>query len=303
MGKLASKRAYGDCEGPFGFPMASDVAKVIEEVWKGVSAECKEVGFKRTLVLPAGMELKEAERADISFVTTDAVDRDFELMDPKGADWKQFLKNPVVTFAHQYDQLPVGRSLWVKRWSDKGHDGWLAKTRYTERPPAWTSDWIPDAVWHFIKSGDLPGKSIGFIPTEVRPPETKEIEQRPELAKVRRIISKFLVLEYAIAPVQSNPEALVVSVAKAKTAGLAVGGILETLGMLIPSEVPEIKIEVEPEPEPEPKIVAAKAVVLQEMTPGSAAVLMRREMSKMLKDFNPTQVVRDELRRLAGKVD
>jgi hypothetical protein len=156
------------------------------------------------------IEIKDDERTDVSLVTTDAVDRDLEVVLPEGGDWSQFLRNPVVTFAHRYDELPVGRALWVKRHRDAMHNGWLAKTRYTVRPEGWEGQWFPDAVWHFVKAGDLPGKSIGFLPLEVSPPRDDEVAERAELSGVRMLIRRWLALEYAVAPVQSNPEALVV---------------------------------------------------------------------------------------------
>ncbi|MCD6404719.1 MAG: hypothetical protein J7M19_02715 [Planctomycetes bacterium] len=210
MGKYASQKAYGDAEGPFGFPMKSAVAKEVERIWKGLPRECREMGFTRVAAAAASLEIKDGERADVSLVTTDCVDRDSEVMLPAGGDWSQFLKNPIVTFAHRYDELPVGRALWVKRYRDAEVNGWLAKTRYTERPGDWQGQWFPDAVWHFVKSGDLPGKSIGFLPLEVSPPETDELEKRPALTGVHAVIRRWLALEYAVAPVQSNPEALVV---------------------------------------------------------------------------------------------
>lgn len=196
------------------------------------------------------MDLVKGERADVSLITTDAIDRDFEVIYPKGGDWRQFKRNPVVTFNHQYAELPVGRSMWVKRERGEKSDGWLAKTQYTGRPDTWPKEapWFPDAVWWFVSSGDLPGKSIGFIPLEYRAPTSDEIKARPELADVRAVIPRWLALEYAVATVQSNPDAIVQQVAKAKTAGVGVPDVLlEELGLIIPEPPQPFAISVDGE--------------------------------------------------------
>lgn len=263
MGKYANRQAaYGQCEGPFGFPMQDRVAREVERILKGLPAAAREIGFTRVAGAAATLEVKEGERADVSLVTTDAVDRDFEVMVPEGGDWAQFLKNPVVTFAHRYDELPVGRALWVKRHRDNAHNGWLAKTQYTSRPADWQGQWFPDAVWHFVKSGDMPGKSIGFLPLEVSEPTALEIERRPDLKSVSAVIRRWLALEYAVAPVQSNPQALVQAVAKAQSAGV---------------DVPEALLE------------AAQAAA-------------PRAIDRAFERIDIKEMVREELARLRGRV-
>ena len=241
MAKYSSRKAYGDCEGPFGFPMRSADAQEVARIQAALPDDIRAIGLRRKAAPAAATDI--GERTDISLVTTDTVDRDGEVVLPQGGDWSQWKKNPVVTFAHQYDQLPVGRGLWVKRARDGGVNGWLAKTEYRERPEVWEGPWFADAVWHFVKSGDLPGKSIGFLPTEASPPEEKEVKGRPELAGVSLIIRKWVALEYAVAPVQSNPDAFVVSVGKAIAAGITVPDvILEEGGLVLPLDTPSYRV-------------------------------------------------------------
>ena len=256
MAKYSSKELFGEVvSGPSGYVMPEAIARRIEADMPDLPEECREMGYRRVAALPAGMDFSEGERADISLITSDTVDRDREVMLPGGADWKDFRKNPVVTFAHNYDQLPVGRALWVKREGN----GWMAKTQYISRPEDYEGTWFADAVWHMVKEGVLRGKSIGFLPTAMSPPEEKEIAARPELAGVRMVIRKWAALEYAVAPVQSNPDAYVVAVGKAKTLGMVIPEIiLAEAGLCVPIEMPTIKavgtpeIEIVPE---EPKII------------------------------------------------
>lgn len=233
-------KAYGT-EGPLGLPMADGMAREIEGLLKGLNSDCRALvekagGPLRIKRSPEKFELLPGERADVSLVTTDSVDRDKEVVLPRGGDWKSWLKGGgVVTWAHDYSALPVGRGLWIKAVEEPAN-GWLAKTRYTPRPEGWpsTEGWFPDAVFHFVQEG-IRGKSIGFIPTDVSRPTEDEIVKRPELAAVSWVIRKWIGLEYAVAPVQSNPDAVVIGVSKAKAKGLFIPQtIFDALDVQIP---------------------------------------------------------------------
>lgn len=292
-----TNKIYGDCEGPLGLPMRDGMAKDVAAIIADLPANCKELiqdGPMRVVKVAASMDFKDEERADISFITTDAVDRDFEVMLPKGGDFSQFRKNPVVTWAHKYDQLPVGRSLWLKREIKGSIDGWLAKTQYIIRPPDWgSSPWFADAVWHMVRSGSLPGKSIGFIPLQVRGPEEREIAARPALAGVKFIIAKWLVLEYAVAPVQSNPDAVVVATAKARQKGINIPDtMLDDMGLVLPEEMPSNF-----EPTDSFKERIAKAPTLQE-----ARVALAASVKKSISAIDISALVKETVRSLQGKV-
>jgi len=237
MSKYTSTKVYGDSEGPLGFRMRSEDAKALEGLLKDLNSDCKELVKDGPVRWSTGAKVSDVdakERTEVSWVTTDSIDRDNEVMLPKGMDWSQWRKNPAVTFAHDYGSLPVGRGLWAKANEKGGMKGWQAKTQYTKRPEGHEGPWFPDSVWHMVNEGSLPGKSIGFIPTEMRPPAEKEIKDRPKMAGVSRVITKATILEYAVAPVQSNPDAILVSVGK----GLHVpDAVAKALGLVIPDPV------------------------------------------------------------------
>jgi hypothetical protein len=295
-----TNKAYGESIGPLGIPMRDDVAKDVEALMKSLPVDCKHLieqagGPCRVVKVATAMDFVEGERADVSFITTDAVDRDFEVLHPKGGDFSQFKKNPIVTFAHKYDQLPVGRSMWLKREQKGNTDGWLAKTQYIAAPPAWKGDWFPDAVWWMVLNKILPGKSIGFIPLECRPPSTKEIGDRPELAAVRWVIPKWLALEYSVAPVQSNPDALVVATAKARKKGLSVpASVFQELGIVIPEEVPGL--------EPEQKQPEAPTIQRMRLGRESVKALLAKGIKEALKGFDLKRAVREEIDRMSGRI-
>lgn len=293
-------KIYGDATGPFGFPMQSETAKEVDTFFKTLPKECRDYGFKHVTCIPMekdiGKEGTEDDRTDVSLITNDALDRDYEVMLPKGADWRQFMKNPIVPFAHQYNTLPIGKALWVKRNDKKGKDGWLAKTKYSTKPKDWSGDWFADAVWHMVSAGDLPGKSIGFIPTEMRPVEEKDLKERPELAKARVIISKYLVLEYSIAPVQSNPDALVATIGKCRQKGISVpSALLEELGILVPYTMPSIGKDAE-------EVQESILTLPPHVTLEEAEKSLPGRVGKLLQDIDIDKIVDECVARRQGKV-
>lgn len=206
---MLQRRSHKLCEGPLGFPMRESIARTVESLL-AARPKGEEWEYRRTAATPFATELVEEERCDVSVISSPALDRDREIVVATGIDLTQFRSNPVVTFAHRYDELPVGRALWIKHEGER----LKAKTRYTPRPADWKGDWLPDAIWHMVKCGDLNGKSIGFLPLDGGPPTADEIKRFPQWKEAKWVYRKSLLLEYAVAPVQSNPDALVEAVSK-----------------------------------------------------------------------------------------
>ncbi len=289
---LNLKKLYGDATGPLGFPMLSEAASELERLIKDAPAECRELGYRRAFKVAARMDFEDGERADISLVTTDTLDHDREVVDPAGMDWSVFRRNAQVTFAHKYDALPVGRSMWVKRKREGDVNGWIAKTAYHSRPEGWTGEWLPDAVWHMVRSGDLPGKSIGFYPLDIHSPTPDEIKRRPELAECRAVISKSLVLEYAVAPIPANPDALVQSVAKARAAGIVTPDlVMQELGLILPKAPDVLDCLEDREP---PKKNAASSEDMR--------CWIRAELKRQMAALDTGALVRDALELARGRV-
>jgi hypothetical protein len=247
------KQAYGTAEGPFGFPMPDEIAKAVDALLKTATPEAKAKGYQHCVKLASGMDFVDGERADISFITTETKDRDNEVVMAKGGDFSQFVKNANVTWCHQYDQLPIGRCMWLSLDKSAALGGIKAKTQYHTKPDGWQSDWFADAVWHLVKQGALPGKSIGFMPLDCGSPRTEEVKAMPALAGVGCVHRKWVLLEYAVAPVQCNPDATVVAVSKAMAGGIAIPDmLLAELGMYVPKTVARIETKTE---DPAPVVV------------------------------------------------
>lgn len=221
-------------EGPFGVPMPARLAKTIEALARKLPND-EQHQYKRAFAtVKLSNELKDGERADISILTTAAVDRDREVVVPKGVDLAQFRANPVVTFAHRYDQIPVGRAQWIRY--DDYLEALKAKTLYETRPDGWQGDWLPDAIFGMVRSGTLLGKSIGFLPLKGHAPSPQEIKDRPGLAKAAWIHDQVVLIEYAVVPIPANPQALVEAVSK----GIVSETALQSLGIDVPVGVPPL---------------------------------------------------------------
>lgn len=136
-------------------------------------------------------------------------------------DLSQFKRWPVVCFNHKYDELPVGTAEWIGYTPG----GIKAKTRYGKRPDNHQGPWLPDMIFGLIQQNMCQGKSIGFVSTEVRPPtKTDPIEWQ----KASLIHSRAICIEYSVATVPMNQDALVQTISK----GLADEATLRRLGLV-----------------------------------------------------------------------
>lgn len=209
------KQHYGDCEGPLGVPCLDRQAQALEAILRGLPKDDLHAPG-HVVIEKATTELLPGERADVSWISTEDVDRMRDIVLARGMNDEHFQLNPVVTLQHAYWLPPVGRSLWRRRVKDGERVGIKAKTVYPPRPASWPEgeSWPPDFAFPLVQSGLLSGKSIGFLPTKVRYPTDEERNQRPELRQVRRIIEEWLLLEYACVYLPAQPNAVVEAVSK-----------------------------------------------------------------------------------------
>lgn len=141
---------------------------------------------------------------DVTFeavITTASVDRDGQIVDPAGIDTANYMKNPVVMYAHDYSQLPVAKTLELK----PDGDALIAKFQF---PPDGTYEFA-DTVRRMWAGGFLNATSIGFIPRKMTDEDGKPVE--PEQACWRQAnttIAESELLEFSIVPVPANQDAL-----------------------------------------------------------------------------------------------
>lgn len=186
-------------------PLGDMDASRADELAKQLDRKPSEIEFVRKGFIAESKGTDDEERSSTELINTADIDRDNEILMPKGADLSHFKKNPQVLWAHDYHQPPIGRAAWVKR--DTASKGLLAKTIYA------TTDFAED-IWKLVSGKFLPARSVGFIPMEWHEPDDKEIAKYPERAGVRRVYDKWELLEYSVVPVPSNRQALQIAIGK-----------------------------------------------------------------------------------------
>jgi hypothetical protein len=209
-----SHHAAYETEGPLGFPTTSRQARALEVLLKSLPRE-PAYAYRHLVSTRAPTELNPGERSDVSWISTESVDRMGEVVLSRGMNDSQFAQNPIVTLQHAYFLPPIGRSLWRKRARDGELVGIKAKTQYPTRPASWpeSEPWPPDKVLTLVQASLMQGKSIGFLPTRVHQADQKEAKQAgyPEGTVV---IDEWLLLEYACCFLPMNQDALVEQVSK-----------------------------------------------------------------------------------------
>ncbi len=196
-----------------GLKMPEDAARTIEGLSKNLPAECS---YRRRSMTPDEFSLSAGERSDLSIISTWSPDRDREVVLSKGLDRNGY--NGVVPFAHRYNELPVGKCVRM----DPVRDGaaMLAKTFYPEKPADWgNATWMPSAVLHLMQNGVCTGKSVGFLPLEIRAATPQEKSAHPDWEDCP-IIARAALIEYSVVPVPCQAEAEMMAVSKAFTAGV-----------------------------------------------------------------------------------
>ncbi len=140
------------------------------------------------------VETKQAEGEDRTLVvkiSTKAVDRSGDIVEPKGVVLDNYIKNPVVAAFHDYRGPAIGRTEEIKVTEDG--EGIMARVKF---PPAGTYA-LADTLYSLYKQGFMSAWSIGFMPLEW--------EDMPEGG---RHFKKWELFEYSAVLVPDNPGAL-----------------------------------------------------------------------------------------------
>lgn len=159
------------------------------------------------------LEIKKLEETEDrtyeAVITSSVIDRDNEVLISNGMDPTEFVKTGgTVFYNHNYD-LPVGKATDIK----KGRNRWTSKFKIADRPEDYQGDFFPDFVATLIDQGIIKGISVGFQVLQERLPTKKDIQDFGK--NVRNVISKWKLLEYSVAPLNANTDALITSVKSA----------------------------------------------------------------------------------------
>lgn len=201
-------------QGPLGFPLPDRAARRLDALLRRLP-QAPEHRYRHLVSTRGNDEVNTAQRWDVSWISTESVDRVGEVVLASGMDDSQYRLNPLVTLGHDYQLPPVGSCAWRRRASEGGRIGVKARTDYPPRPDDWPADapWLPDQVLALVRAGLLRGKSIGFLPLRVHAPSRKESEANG-WGDARLVIDEWLLLEYACVSLPANQHALVEAVAK-----------------------------------------------------------------------------------------
>lgn len=123
-------------------------------------------------------------------ISTAAVDRDGDTIDPKGWDLRSYTKNPVVLWAHDYSSPPVGKAVNIKSTDH----GLQADVEFLPQG----LDPFADKIHDMCKAGFLNATSVGF----------RGVEYDEASGRKGYDFKKQELLEFSIVPVPCNPEAL-----------------------------------------------------------------------------------------------
>jgi len=149
--------------------------------------------------------INEDTRTIDFIISNETLDRHGDIIKLKGWKTAEFMKNPVMLFAHQRSVPPIGKALKV--WKSQGSLNAKAQFMSEEMSP------FADSVFQMFKEGFLKAVSVGFMPIK------SEFIRDPENEFITGV--KFLeqeLLEFSAVPVPSNPDALI----KARTKGINV---------------------------------------------------------------------------------
>jgi len=137
----------------------------------------------------------EAGQGFLWTLSTYDLDRFSERIDPQGWDFKRFMDNPVVEWAHRFDIPAIGKIEGLAV-DDKGLHGVVFFNDKSFDAFGWS-------IGQRVKAGVIRAGSVGFKPIEIEIPSKEESKDGTSL-----IFRKQELLEFSICNVPANPFAL-----------------------------------------------------------------------------------------------
>lgn len=194
-----------------------DLSEATARHLKEIGLTSDEAVVRKTFV-PDLVKADEEKRTATFVISTGAVDRDNDTIKVEGWDVKNYLRNPVVLWAHDSSRPPVGKAVSVVKTA-----GTLKAT--VEFVPEGVYD-LADTVYQMVKGGFLRATSVGFRPKRDK---WSYNEERGGVDFEEQEL-----LEFSVVPVPSNPQALMDQAkdfAGATAAGIDLGPIRKALNI------------------------------------------------------------------------
>jgi phage head maturation protease len=152
------------------------------------------------------LKVRKIEASDQDILTftisSGMKDRDGDIVEPDGMRANDFAQNPVMLWAHDYNSLPVARS--VHLWRDT--DGIKAKALFQPDNNYHESyaGIRGSMVYKMYKTGFLNAVSVGFNPLEY-----ERLEEKGPNGQQGTHFKRWELLEFSAVPIPSNAGALV----------------------------------------------------------------------------------------------
>jgi HK97 family phage prohead protease len=208
-----------------------------------MNTEVKRI-FTTSFVAKAASD--KEENREIDFIASkEIVDRYNDIVAINGIDLKNYKDNPVILWAHNSTQPPIGKATKITKKGDE------LRVRITFAPPEVYS--FADTIYKLVKNGFLNALSIGFIADY----DSIEVNAKTNV----RVFKKSELVEISAVPVPANSQALVVG--KALEAGVVDEVEMNEFKLYCEEaekslDKPEVKVEV--------KIEEVKVDPIEELT-------------------------------------
>jgi len=165
----------------------------------------RELAVRKLFLMPPEPEPAPADDGEdelIRFtITTNALDREKDIVAIDGWDLANFEKNPVVLWGHGNDEPPIGRAMRTYREGD-------ALKSEVKFVPADVPIYGPRAegIRQMCRRGFLHATSVGFRPLEFRIAEDRDDGESwfPPIDFLRQEL-----MEFSVVSIPANPEALI----------------------------------------------------------------------------------------------
>ncbi len=153
--------------------------------------------------------LKSSAKGFTATITTNALDRDNEIVIPDGMNSKEYDKNPLLLWNHDATK-PIGKCVGLTRKTGAV----VGEFEFAQRPEGFEGSFFPEFVAALVGQGVVRGVSICCIPEPNGTRIANEIDRKKYGESLRTVHSRWKLIEVSIAPLQANPEALITAVKK-----------------------------------------------------------------------------------------
>ncbi|MFN3466827.1 MAG: HK97 family phage prohead protease [Candidatus Brocadiales bacterium] len=141
------------------------------------------------------LDQEDSRRTLWATASLEEPDREGDVIVADGWELENYRKNPVILFAHKYDQPPVARALGIGV-SQKG-------LRFKAQFPSRKEYPFADTIYQLYRGGYLRSFSVGFVP--------KLWEDRKSVSgdvRVGRLFRRQELVEISVVPIPTHPKAL-----------------------------------------------------------------------------------------------